>query len=233
MGVGQFRYISALYKPRAHKLLAWRYRPYLQIMKNLTYLLVLTILTLSCNSNKNLDADIELMKSLEERVYRTYEANAELASYVEDSDEIRELLNDTFYNLGQMEEHSIAASGGYKHVEPLGDRRNILNSELRDAPNFIRNNPYGIDVNYLNRISEYLETKGLTIGYSFKNPSDDPNVGSDPEIASLDYFDVAFANRNIFQILTVFHEIKLEMLHQERTYLQSQLEECNKQNDSL
>lgn len=200
-------------------------------MNRLKILLLLISVSLTgCETKDNIEVDINLMQSLERFVQLNYQSNQDLSDKIESSEEIRELVRETFSNIFEMEEHVIAASGGYKHVEPYGNRINILNSELKDAVGFIRNNPYGITLDYLNRVSDYIESKGLELGDAFRNPSDDPYVGSEPEFKNVDYFQAAFSNRNVYQIITVFHEIKLEILHQERQYLQYLLKECNTEN---
>lgn len=90
----------------------------------------------------------------------------------------------------------------------------------------IRDNTLAVDKHYINKLPFYLRELGFDEMkiYLIAKDSDEDGVytikkRSEPS----DYFELAFSDKNTYQILTFLNQIKLDILSQERVYLQSKL----------
>jgi len=202
------------------------------------FLIISIILLSSCSTydrKKDVEFDILTAISLERSVIEINNANKELSQLVSNSDFLRNIVQNTLDTLFQLEEDLIAMSGGYKTADAALqlDRRNLISTELRDGVQAIRNNSYGVTKEWLNRTYNYLESQGFKSMPTVIGPTDDPYSRMNPQLQGLDFFDIVFSDRNLYQIFITLTHLKLNILQLERDYLQSQLFETNSKTDSL
>ncbi len=190
---------------------------------------ILVIAISSCSNQQNkrdIEFEMFLSSSLDRSVSENIELNEKLYEFTRTEDELRIIVKNTLDTLTQLEEYLIAQSGGYQDSFEAS-RFNLIGHKLNNAPELIRNSPFNIDSNFLNRIPTYLNNLGMTVAPAAIAPEDDPIYSNYEPLKGKDYFDVAFENRNIYQTLVVIQDLKLYYLHLERTFLQGKLEPCN------
>lgn len=183
-------------------------------------LITLSILSFSCSQPTKYEK-ITLL-TLEQRVTQANKLNAELSRLTSNSTEIRTLSTNMLDTITLLENYLIASTGGYREGFD-GLKRELINAPVDSYAELNRNNPFHINKNYLNRISEFVTNQGLEFNRIATEPSDDPYWAIDPNFKDKDYFDVAFQVDNIYQVLAHWNHIKLNILNLERTFLQHQL----------
>ena len=199
------------------------------------YLVVIIPLLIAC-SNTN-EGDLNFLMHRTESSFRDAwiqnQLNLELSELIENSGHVRRLVRNTVDSITILEEHLIELAGGYK--EGYEGHRSFLNSsKLPDPVNLIRNNPYGITTDWINRLPNYLKNRGYKYGTIVMNPEDDPYFKSAPaEYKDRDFFDLAFNDRNLNQCLIVLSGVKSRILEVERNYYQDILREKLLEKDSL
>ncbi len=190
-------------------------------MKSILIFILFIITSFGCNqANEISNFDRYLLISSEINVSGIRELNKELYenSQVKDS-AFNSMISSTLYKLHQLQEYAVEASGGYQGRFP--DRTEIVNNLSGESSLILKQNPYGITVDYLNQIPNYLKTKGLKVGLIAVNPKDDP-FGKD-SADNRDWFDLAFPEKNVYHVLIVIENLKSQILMLERRYLQSRL----------
>ncbi len=164
------------------------------------------------------------MNSLDYKVYHANKLNAELSELTTGTTELRLLVENTLDTLTQLEELAIAKTGGYTPGNK-GLRTHLVNPELANRASLIRDNELGVTKDYINRVANYLNEKGMDVGLTAMDAGDDPYYSKDPNFDRIDFFDLAFDQRNIYQVIAMIGGIKLDILELERRYVQAQLKE--------
>lgn len=182
-------------------------------------IILLTFLIASCSQSSfektDFHYDYQSLDSYQYFVTEINKLNSELESKLGDFHPYsRQLMNNALDTLELLEEFIINKSGGYQ--EGHKGLNNYLMNDLKNPSETIRLNPYGITIEYLNRIPEYLKRIGDPNAHPIARNSDDKGK-------TIDYFDLAFSNGNVWQCLIVISEIKMMLLIQEQRYLQFQL----------
>lgn len=185
-------------------------------------LTTLLFLTIACSDT--IEFERFTLISLEQKVNEINKLNEELSAMISNSTEIRILTSNMLDSITLLENYLIESTGGYKEGFE-GFKTELIDRSPQNYVELNRANPFNIDKNFLNRISEFLTNEGLEYQRIAMDASDDPYWALDPNHKDRDFFDLLFDLENIYQVLTRWNEIKLRILELERTFLQHQLKD--------
>ena len=198
-------------------------------MRLLTLIAIVSLL--GCSSpeqvNNDINYEVNRMHYMERTLWDLEKDNSGLANIIGNSEPISELVKNCNDTLALFEDFLIQTTGGYDEEWPFS-RIHLINTEVTELPTIMRENPLGIDLDFLNQVAKKMSDKGFDIFYPAVDATDDPIYLADPNVDGKDWFELKFENRNVYEGLTAILEVKIANLLLERRFLQSRLKPCNR-----